>query len=172
MPKERPKQTLGRATRDAFEEDTEVRFQPLKWLLWIFAVVALLGILGYGIAWFTQPFRTAAAVREKVGTAENVLHQYEHFHDLCAGVAATDDKITIKQGQIDAYNKARPDGDESDKFQTAPKIDRLNTELTALQNQRADAVAKYNADSAKHNRALFKDASLPYRLDDTTPTCN
>lgn len=33
------KKTLGRAIRDDFEDETGVRFQPLKWVLWIGAAV-------------------------------------------------------------------------------------------------------------------------------------
>jgi hypothetical protein len=124
------------------------------------------------VAWLTQPLRTANGVRERVGDPDNVLYQYEHFHDVCAAVAATDKKIAAKQAEIDAYDKRHPDGDKGDQFQAAPKRDRLDTELTGLTQFRADQVEQYNADSAKTNRSLFKDRSLPVRLSDDTPICN
>jgi hypothetical protein len=161
----RPKRTLGRTIREGFEDDTDVKFQPIKWLLWVFAVVIVLSLIGWLFGWISQPFRTAAGVREKVGNADNVLYQYEHFHDLCAAVRSTDTKIA-------AYDKRHPDGDDSDKFQAAPKRDRLDTELTGLKQFRAERVEQYNADSAKANRSLFKDNSLPARLDESTPACN
>ncbi len=142
---------------------------------WFFAIVGgglaiWLGVEAIG--WLTQPVRTASEVREKVGSADNVLYQYEHFHDLCAAVVATDKKIAAKQDEIDRYDKRHPEGDKSDQFQAAPKQDRLDTELTGLTQFRADQVETYNADSAKANRSLFKARSLPERIGDDTPTCN
>jgi hypothetical protein len=135
------------------------------------AILAVwLGVVAIG--WITQPVRTASEVREKVGDADNVLLTYEHFHDLCAGVRATDQKITAKADEIEAYDERHPDGDKADQFQAAPKRDRLDTELSGLKQHRADLAEEYNADSAKANQALFKDGDLPERIGDDTPTCN
>lgn len=144
----------------------------MKWFLAIagIAVAVWLGVVAIG--WLTQPVRTASEVREKVGDADNVLLTYEHFHEVCAGVRSTDQKIDAKQDEIDAYDERHPDGDKSDEFQAAPKRDRLDTELSGLKAHRADLVEEYNADSAKANRALFKDGDLPERIGDDTPTCN
>lgn len=163
---------LGRAIREDFEEDTGVRFRPWRWFFVALAVLLVIAGVFYGIRWFTQPLRTAEGVRERVGNADNVLYQYEHFHDLCGGVRAIDSKISAKEREIADYDKRHPNGDNGDQFQAAPKRDRLGTELTGLTQQRADQVEQYNADSAKTNRSLFKDRSLPGRLSDETPTCN
>lgn len=166
------KRPLGRAIREDFEEETRVYFRPWRWVFGAIGVALAVWLVFVVVGWITQPVRTASAVREKVGNADNVLYQYEHFHDLCAGVRAVDSKISAKREEIAAYDKRHPDGDKSDQFQAASKRDRLDTELTGLQQQRADQVETYNADSAKANRALFKDGSLPYRLDESTPICN
>lgn len=144
----------------------------MKWFFGFIGAALAVWLVIVAIGWLTQPVRTASEVREKVGSADNVLYQYEHFHDLCAAVVATDKKISAKQAEIEAYDKRHPDGDKGDQFQAAPKRDRLDTELAGLQQFRADQVAKYNADSAKANRQLFKDRSLPERLGDDTPVCN
>lgn len=166
------KRNLGRAFREDFEEEAGVRFRPWKWFFATVAVVLIVLGVFYGIRWMTQPLRTAEGVRERVGNPDNVLFQYEHFHDLCGAVVATDQKIAAKQDEIADYDKRHPHGDPSDKYQAASKRDRLQTELTGLEQFRADQVAQYNADSAKHSRALFKDASLPDRIGDDTPVCN
>ncbi|GHE33096.1 hypothetical protein GCM10017673_40030 [Streptosporangium violaceochromogenes] len=167
-----PKQSLRNAVRRDFEEETGIHFRPWRWFFGLLAVALLAWLTFAAIGWLTQPLRTASGVRERVGNPDNVLYQYEHFHDLCAGVRAVDSKITAKQDEITAYDKRHPDGDDSDRFQAAPKRDRLDTELTGLKQHRADLAETYNADSAKANRSLFKDRNLPERIDDTTPTCN
>jgi hypothetical protein len=142
---------------------------------WWFAILGTIVAVWLGfvlVGWITQPVRTASEVREKVGNADNVINTYEGFHDLCASVRAIDKKIADKQDEIAAYDRRHPDGDPSDRYQAAPKRDRLDTELAGLKSQRADLAEDYNADSAKANKSLFKDGRLPERLDDTTPTCN
>lgn len=166
------RRNLGRAIREDFEEETGINWRPWRWVFTIVAVIAVIALAWGVVGWLTQPLRTANGVRERVGDPDNVLYQYEHFHDLCAAVVATDKKISAKETEIAAYDKRHPDGDKSDQFQAAPKRDRLDTELTGLQQFRAEQAEKYNADSAKANRSLFKDRSLPERLGDDTPTCN
>lgn len=142
---------------------------------WIFAIIGTIVAVWLGVVlvgWVTQPVRTASEVREKVGNADNVINTYEGFFDLCGGVRALDKKITAKRVEIAAYDKRHPNGDSGDRYQAAPKRDRLDTELTGLQQQRADLAEKYNTDSAKANKDLFKSRSLPERIGDDTPTCN
>jgi hypothetical protein len=145
---------------------------PWRWFFGIVGAFAAVALIVWGVGWLTQPLRTAEGVRERVGNADNALYQYEHFHDLCAGVRTADAKIYAKQVEIEAYDERHPDGDKSDQFQAAPKRDRLDTELSGLKAHRVELVETYNADSAKGNRSLFKDWSLPERLDDSLPTCN
>jgi len=144
----------------------------MKWFFGIVGTALAIWLGVVAIGWITQPVRTASEVREKVGDADNVLLTYEHFHDLCAGVRSTDQKIAGKQDEIKAYDKRHPDGDASDRFQAAPKRDRLDTELSGLKQARADLVEDYNAASAKANEGLFKDGDLPERLSSDTPICN
>lgn len=147
-------------------------FRPLRWAFAAAGAFLAIVVIVWLVGWLTQPLRTSAGVRERVANPDNVLYQYEHFHDLCAGVRAADQKITVKQDEIAAYDKRHPDGDDSDRFQAAPKRDRLDTELSGLKQHRTDLAEQYNADSAKANRSLFKGWSLPERIDDATPTCN
>lgn len=158
--------------RQEFLEETGHKWRPWRWFFAVVGIGLAVWLVFVGVGWLTQPVRTASTIREKTGNADNVLYQYEHFHDLCAGVAATDKKIAAKDAEIKAYDKRHPDGDKSDAYQAAPKRDRLDTELTGLTQNRADLVEQYNADSAKANRSMFKDRSLPERLGDDTPTCN
>ncbi|MEV4116168.1 hypothetical protein [Nonomuraea sp. NPDC049695] len=163
---------LGRAVREEFEEGTGITFRPWRWLARIAIAVVLIALLAWALAWVTQPLRTSSGIRERIGNPDHALFQYEHFHDLCAGVIALDQKIALKRDEIADYDQRYPQGDQNDRYQAAPKRDRLQTEMTGLQQQRADQVSKYNADSVKFNRALFKDRNLPERLNESTPSCN
>ena len=144
----------------------------LRYILAALGVVLAVYVGGIVLGAITLPFRTASGVAERVGDPDNVLYTYEHFHDLCAAVRTADRQVADKQGEIDAYDKRHPDGEPGDQFQAAPKSERLATELSGLQAHRAELAETYNADSAKANRALFKDGDLPERIGDDTPTCN
>jgi hypothetical protein len=166
------RRNLRHAVREDFEDGTGIRFRPWRWVLAIVGAVVVIALLAWTLGWLTQPLRTSSGVRERVGDADNVLYQYEHFHDLCADVIATDKKIALKAKDIADYDKRFPNGDKREQYQAVSTRDRLQTELTGLQQHRVDTVETYNADSAKSNRALFKDGGLPERLNDDTPTCN
>lgn len=174
MPQHTPRspRNLGDVMREDFEAETGVRWRPGRWIAITLAALLAVTLVGWLFGLLTLPFRTAAGVSERIGNPDNVLFQYEHFHDLCAAVRTDDAQIQAKQDEIKAYDKRHPDGDPSDAYQAAPKRDRLGTELSGLKQHRAGLVETYNADSAKYNRALFKDNSLPDRLDESTPTCN
>ncbi|RBQ21553.1 hypothetical protein DP939_02255 [Spongiactinospora rosea] len=144
-------------------------------LRYLFAAVGVflavyVGLLLLGVA--TLPFRTAAGVAERVGDPDAVLYNYEHFFDLCADVRTADRQIADKEVEIAAYERRKPDGEPGDRFQAAPKGERLATELAGLREHRADLAETYNADSAKASRNVFKPGTLPKRIGDTTPTCN
>lgn len=158
--------------KDDFREETGVSWRPWRWFFYAIAVGLVVWLVFVIIGWVTQPVRTAGQVREKVGNADNVLYQYEHYFDLCSGVRVKDKQIAEKKAAIAAYDKRYPNGDPGDQFQAAPKRDRLDTELSGLKDTRTELAEKYNADTAKANRNLFKDRALPERITDDTPTCN
>jgi hypothetical protein len=87
---------------------------------------------------------------------KNIINNYEMFFDLNAGYERRMGDIA---GHKDAVATAT--GDEKN---------RLTVELLGMKNTCRDLVTRYNAESAKQNRALFKAANLPGELD--INTCN
>jgi hypothetical protein len=91
---------------------------------------------------------SAGVVVEKTLNADNVLNNYEWFFD-------TNASITSRQGQIAGHVMLVKE--EVD----AKERSRLNMELAAMRQSCRDMVTKYNANSEKANKSLFKSRGLP-----------
>ena len=70
--------------KDEFREETGVAWRPWRWFFSVITVGLAVWLVFAVIGWVTQPVRTAGQIRERVGDADNVLFQYEHYFDLCA----------------------------------------------------------------------------------------
>ena len=116
------------------------------------AVAVLFGAATPILSVLTAPGRV---LTETMGT-KNIINNYEMFFDLNAGYERRMGDIA---GHKDAVATAT--GDEKN---------RLTVELLGMKNTCRDLVTRYNAESAKQNRALFKAANLPGELD--INTCN
>ena len=105
----------------------------------------------------------AQRVVEKTIDADNVIYNYEWFHQTYEDVQALDRKIEQAKSSLSRFVKeAGPRSDWT--FDERQEHDRLNAVLQGLENQRADVVATYNARSKMANRELFKDGRLPDNL--------
>jgi len=91
---------------------------------------------------------TATGVYNRTANPDNVIHNYEYFHDAHENIEAKQRNITGHRALIQT---------ETD----AAEIRRLRMELTAIQMSCRDLVAKYNANSNKANRSIFMGNSLP-----------
>ena len=118
----------------------------------LLAVAVLFGVATPILSVLTAPGRV---LTETMGT-KNIINNYEMFFDLNAGYERRMGDIA---GHKDAVATAT--GDEKN---------RLTVELLGMKNTCRDLVTRYNAESAKQNRALFKAANLPGELD--INTCN
>lgn len=94
---------------------------------------------------------SAAGVANKTLDSNNVIANYEWFYDTSAQFGA-------RVGQIRAHMELV--NDESD----AKERSRLSIELSAMRQSCRDMASKYNANSEKMNRSLFKAKSLPETL--------
>lgn len=90
-------------------------------------------------------------VINKTLETNNIIFNYERFFDVNA-------TFESRKAQVVQYKKIL--SEETDKEE---KIS-LRTELAAMQQSCRELSQSYNADSAKLNRALFKDRNLPYQL--------
>lgn len=112
-------------------------------------LVLALGLFGvYGVGWFkrtTADYRGQTGVREKtLADPDYRIAAYEKFYDACASVQALEDQIANTRAE-------------------KPPHWRVN--VVALQNQRANLIRDYNADSRKAGtQAQFKASDLPYQL--------
>ena len=88
---------------------------------------------------------------------DNIIFNYEYFFDTNAAYKS-------RLSQVQEYRQLL--ASETD---AGEKI-RLRTEYSAMQQSCRELATKYNANSRKLNRGLFKDRQLPYELDETS--CN
>lgn len=141
-------------------EDTEKKVASGPWGLFkvicmfavgIFALVMLLGFLGF----VSNPFTQAARIVEKTIDADNVIYNYEWFHARYEEVKAAESKIKVSDADVTTFKEeagARKDWTFEDKTEYS----RLRSILTGLKQHRADLVTEYNARSKMINRKIFK----------------
>jgi len=123
----------------------------MKWGLFVlaagfllFGALHVLGVIGTAA---TAPGRV---VNKTLGT-DNIISSYEWFYD-------TNAQFDSRRGQIKAHitlTKAEQDPKERS---------RLNIELSAMRQSCRDMATKYNANSEKANKSIFKSRGLPETL--------
>lgn len=133
--------------------------QKIFWLYFV-PVVIIIFMAIWGFRVISQPLH----IIEKTLDADNVIYNYEWFHQAYQDIQATDKKIgnlemTIMQFKTDMGT--RTNWDFSDKEEYA----RLNSVLMGLKNYRQDLVAKYNARSRMVNRKIFKGKMAPEEVE-------
>ena len=100
---------------------------------------------------FTSVATAPSRVVNKTLQTDNIIFNYERFFDVNAN-------FTSRVAQVKQYKEfLATETDPSEKI-------RLRTEMAAMQQSCRELATKYNADSQKMNRSLFKDKDLPYTL--------
>lgn len=100
---------------------------------------------------FSSVATAPSRVINKTLQTDNIIFNYERFFDVNAN-------FTSRVAQIKQYKEfLATETDPSEKI-------RLRTEMAAMQQSCRELATKYNADSQKMNRSLFKDKDLPYTL--------
>jgi len=105
----------------------------------------------YVVSFFFNMAQQPMEIMKNTFNADNVVHNYEWFHDVDKHQKARVNQII----QFKVFFKSEDDKDE--------KI-RLRMEMAAQQMSCRNLVAKYNANSEKMNVKIFKDWSLPDRI--------
>ena len=113
----------------------------------VLAITVLVGAITPLMNVITAPGRV---ISKTMGT-DNIIANYEMFYDVNAG---HDRRVADIAGHKAAIATAT--GDEKN---------RLNVELLGMQQTCRDLVTRYNAESAKINKNLFKANNLPSELD-------
>lgn len=93
----------------------------------------------------------ANGVVSKTINSNNIITNYEWFFDVNA-------QFDARRGQIRGHHRLiQTEQDNKERS-------RLNVELAAIQQSCRDLASRYNANSEKMNRSLFKANSLPETL--------
>ena len=130
----------------------------VKWFgLTLLAMVGL-SLAVFGVKTILLPANAAhtavSSANEIVGktlNSDNILANYEWFYDMSAQWEARRGQIVAHAGLVK---------EESDTNEHS----RLNMELAAMRQSCRDMAAKYNANSEKVNKSLFKSRELPESL--------
>ena len=122
--------------------------------------MAVVGMIAIGVGIFTvniitQPMRTASGIMNKTLSADNVITNYEWFHNANGQYLSRVNQIKVSKTNMK---------DETDK----PEQQRIRIDLNAQQQSCRDLATRYNANSEKINVSIFKGWSLPSTLDINT----
>lgn len=128
--------------------------RAVKWTLAAAGALVALSALGVLVGAVTLPGRSALGVAERTLDSGNVLRSYERFHDLRRAFEARASQARETQALLDGERDAAERG-------------RLGIEARSQRQSCREIAAAYNADAAKLNRAIFRDAALPERLDES-----
>jgi len=123
----------------------------------LFAVVGFMamGIIGSWLGVFSSLATAPSRVINKTLETNNIIQSYEWFYDVNAAYVA-------RSTQVDQFIKLYES--ETDKAEKS----RLRIDMSAIQQSCRDLVTKYNANSEKMNKSIFKGWSLPDSLTITT----
>lgn len=137
---------------DKIDENTEFTIgKAFKWIIIILSFLFVVGLIGN----FFNVLGTVASAPGRVITktleTDNIIQSYEWFFDVDAAYKARHNQVV----QYKDFLKTETDKEE--KY-------RVRTELAAMQQTCRDLATKYNANSEKMNKKIFKGWDLPKTL--------
>ena len=116
-------------------------------------LVIMVALLGCGLLWITcTVLGTTCGVVQRTMNPDNVIFNYEWFHDVHKQVLAQQQNVQVHKRLL------KEEEDKSEKK-------KLRVELAGMEQICRSLVQKYNANSLKLNRKLFKESNLPHSLD-------
>lgn len=143
----------------------------VKYFFIAFVVFIGLSVVGVACNIISIPFFVANKAADGTKTiisrtldGDNILFQYEHFFDMYEG--AKQQAANIKKQETSLEDLKVTYGEDALKWPKDVRQDSafIRETISGLNMQYQSIVARYNADSSKLNRKLFKDKSLPYEL--------
>ena len=134
------------------DDPTSTDFKSvMKWGLFIitagfllFGALHVFGVIGKAAS---APGRV---INKTLGT-DNIITSYEWFYDTNAQFDSRRSQVKAHAGLVAAETDAK-------------ERQRLNVELAAMRQSCRDLATKYNANSEKANKAIFKSNGLPDTL--------
>lgn len=126
--------------------------------LWAMLVVFALGVVGYGLGWFTE---TAQVAREQFGPRAS-LAKYEEFKNMAAQLDKKLADIKVYEGRMTAMDATYKDVQRT----RWPREDReqynlWSSEVAGVKASFNLLAAEYNANMAKFNYAFANVGELP-----------
>lgn len=126
----------------------------------VLVIVLIIGAMWvFGVGMFrreTADFRGGTRATEQIhANGQYRIAAYDRFFAECSQVQALGDQMANLQAELDA---------------TTDQLRRqdLATSMTALRNQRVEAIRTYNADASRTGTVgQFRDSQLPYHIDPT-----
>ena len=128
-----------------------------------FGLVIVFGAIGEACHLLNTSTDSVNGVIDKTLDSNNVIYNYEYFHQANQDIRAMDIKIIDAKTAAKAFSDQfanRKDMDREDKTEQ----DRLNSIVLGLQQERQNMVATYNARSQMANRDIFKGNDLPQHI--------
>lgn len=123
----------------------------MRWGFFILIAGFLLYLGGHALGVFGTVATAPGRMVNKTLQTDNIISSYEWFYDVNAQYEA-------RRAQIAGHAKLL--AGEQDKQERA----RLNMELAAMRQSCRDLATKFNANSVKANKSLFKSHNLPESL--------
>lgn len=124
----------------------------IRWGLFGIAVLFILGLVMHIAGVFSTVATAPGRVVNKTLGTDNIIASYEWFFDANA-------QFNSRLGQIKGH--ANLVAIESE----AKEKSRLNIELAAMRQSCRDLATRYNANSEKVNKSIFRSNSLPEALE-------
>lgn len=118
----------------------------MKRIRWVLLAVALLVFVSAGIAVLTAPGRVVT----RTLSTDNIITSYEWFYDVNA-------QFVARKGQLKSHSALLAGVGDAERS-------RLLIELAAIRQSCRDLATRYNANSEKVNKAIFKSHGLPEEL--------
>lgn len=138
--------------------DREAVHTIWKWIGAGIIGVALLSAAIWGIGVATSGPAGRGEQIKKINRADNRTFSQEHFHDLLNDIKAYDQQIGVQQAALDAHTAQDAEHD------------RLAQVVAGIKNQCISTRQQYDADALKISVGAFRDADMPYSIDQQDPT--
>lgn len=142
-----------------------------KYIGLFFLAVILLGFIGVITNIISLPFFVANKAADGAKTVvsrtldgDNILFNYENFKDMYEGAKQQVANIKKQEKSLDDLRKTYGEDAKAWPKDVRDNASFIQQTIDGLNMQYQNIAARYNADSKKLNRNLFKDKDLPYQL--------
>jgi len=135
-------------------------------------VIVLLIVLGLGAIGMcvkcadtaSEPVKQAAQIVERTINADNVIYNYEWFHQQYQNAQNYQRQIDQKEQRVTEMQRSLPQDRTQWTREDRAELFQLQTELSGLRAMRSTVVSDYNAHASMANRSIFLGGSLPPSL--------